>query len=59
MSYPEMGVDGEVNPCYFLMREVEDCFHRELFSVTKCKTVRDDFFECHTRAKQVPRSPPR
>lgn len=48
-----MGVDGEVNPCYFLLREVEHCFHKNLYSATTCKPVQDDFFECHNRGKQV------
>lgn len=53
MSYPEMGVDGEPNPCFFLMRELEHCYNRELYTNTKCKNVQDDFFECHNRGKQV------
>lgn len=54
MSYPEIGVDGEVNPCYFFMREMEQCYHNRLFHATDCKTQQADFLECHNRNKQVP-----
>ena len=53
MSYPELGVDGEMNPCYFLLREVEHCYHRNLYPATNCQKEQNDFFECHTRGKQV------
>lgn len=43
MSYPEIGVDGEVNPCYFFMRELEHCFHSNLYGSTRCQTQREDF----------------
>ena len=54
MSYPEIGVDGEVNPCYFFMREMEQCYHNRLYHATDCKTQQADFLECHNRNKQVP-----
>lgn len=53
MSYPEVGIDGEVNPCYFFMREVENCYHNNLYPATNCKNEQSDFFECHKRGKQV------
>lgn len=53
MSYPELGVDGEINPCYFFLRELEHCFHNHLYPTTDCKSYREDFLECHNRNKQV------
>ena len=43
MSYPEIGDDGEVNPCYFFMRELEHCFHSNLYGSSRCQTQREDF----------------
>lgn len=53
MSYPEVGVDGDVNPCYFFMREAEHCYHTKLYPQTDCKKESDNFLECHNKNKQV------
>lgn len=53
MSYPELGVDGDVNPCYFFMREAENCYHTKLYPQTDCKKESDNFMECHNKNKQV------
>ena len=46
-------MDGEVNPCYFLMRELEQCVHDHLYHSRDCGRQREDFYECHNRGKQV------
>jgi hypothetical protein len=35
------------------MRELENCYHNNLYPATRCKAQQEDFLECHNRNKQV------
>jgi len=35
------------------MRELENCHQNHLFPVRECASYQEDFFECHSRNKQV------
>ena len=53
MSYPELQIGGDLNPCYFYLQELRYCSENNLYPKTTCKNESEDFYECHTRAKQV------
>lgn len=52
-SYPALQIGGDLNPCYFYFHELRYCSENNLFPKTQCQNEREDFLECHSRAKQV------
>lgn len=36
------------------MRELEHCYHSQLYSASRCTAHQQNFLECHNRSKQVP-----
>jgi hypothetical protein len=35
------------------MRELENCYHNQLYHSSRCQAQQSDFLECHNRNKQV------